>query len=127
MEISRGRFETLSHTVYDGERMAVPLLVDRKTGLNEDSKALLHAADILGANLLRHDIDIGTMFERIAQRLSDEGGNGVIVEDPDGKGSLNITSQITSVSVREVGTWELPTTLLFDMAQAWAELSDKDF
>lgn len=107
--------------------MAVPLLVDRKTGLTEDSRALLHAADILGANLLHHNIDVGTMFDRIAQRLSDSGSKGVIVEDPDGKGSLNVMPKTTSVSVREVGTWELPTTLLFDMAQAWAELSDKDF
>ena len=113
------KFETVDHTVFGGNRLKVPLLVDIEAGLTEQSQALMQAANIIGAVIGQHEIDVDTMLEDIAVSLTED--SEVVLEDEHGKGSILVTPQETVISVAERGKWNVPTSLMFDMLDAWSK------
>jgi hypothetical protein len=121
------RFEKIiEHTVYDGRRMSVPLLVDTRLGLDETSNTLLHAANIIGGNLEHLEGGLRGFLGRVATVKDDSDEQGIILEDSNGAGSLNVMPHSTRVDVSQVGSWDVPTTTLHDMIEAWAQFYNEN-
>ena len=123
------RFEALDHTVYSGKRTRVPVYVDAREGLTEDSQVLLHAADIIGGNINLFKDGIRELEKRINVMTSDTSHNpdperGIIISDQDSTSSVSIGSLYTRVTVNDIGVWEVETPLVTDMIREWTKMEE---
>ncbi len=105
----------------DGDIRNVPLYLEKDLGLTPDSNALLQAVTVLGGNLDRYNNDISKLSEDISKIADDPDAQGLIIEDEDGAGMVNIDHEITTASRREVGEWQVPTDKLAEMVKEWAD------
>lgn len=125
---SPNRFETLHHTVYGGEEKEVPLYVDSREGLTEESRTLLHAVNIIGGNLDLFENGIKGLSERIDRIASGEyypdPDKGIIISDKHSASSLSIDGLNTRVSVSNVGAWDIDTALIADMVREWSCINE---
>jgi len=114
-------FERLSHVVYGGAAIDLPLLVHPEFGLSDDSVALLHAADIIGGNPTAYGNNLGKLLEEIGTvMIHQTDHDGLIIEDELGAGSISVGREETTVTIEGIGVlFTLKTTLLFDMVYAW--------
>jgi hypothetical protein len=116
------RFERLEHTVYGGERCPVPIYIHSIEGLTEDSKAVLHAVDIIGGNLHMFEGGLTEVAAKIGAVISQpeyDETKGFIIPDEFSSSSVQINGLNTRVSVDSLGVWDVDTALIADMVQQW--------
>jgi hypothetical protein len=124
--INQGKFESLEHTVYGGVEHHLPLWVDRESGLTDESNALLHAANLIGGKLHQYNDGVQEIYKQLERHLKSEDSEGWLLADDSGKGSLTVTPDVTTVTVHDVNTWEIPTNLLMDMLGNWVQLTQEE-
>lgn len=123
-----GRFEKLDHDILGEGQVPVPLFYAPGEGLTDESRALLEAANLFGAEILGRGEDItaetvGELAVRIETIIDDETAASEVVPDPQGGGSVKIEHETTTVYRRGIEeSMVLPTELVARMIGEWQRL-----
>lgn len=118
-----GQFERLKHHIPDSGERDVPLFVGKSGELTEVSGALLAAAEIVGTSLGR--VSLSALVDKVGRIVSTPSAeSGLIIEDEDGRGSVAVAADVTTIAVRTRGRTEVPSPLVFDMLYVWASYEE---
>lgn len=128
MTDSKGRFEALNHIVYGGDKQNVPLYVEHREGVVEDTKALYHAADIIGGNLHLFGGEVKNLSQIVDYLVSEDNDapqEAIIISDSHGAGAVSVDQKNTEVTIQGVGNWAVESSLFAGMVRAWAKYEEE--
>lgn len=124
--IEGGRFERLEHHVYGGAKLGVPLLVKFESILDDESRALMQATNIIGGHLPKDDIvtALGDVLETVESVQHDL--QAVMFEDPYGAGSVTVEPERVRITSR-TETWLVENDLFQQHLKEWIGFSKVEY